>query len=143
MIFVFLNSSCILLFRNMPNIQFRVYWKNLETNGQWLAVSLWFLTGIYFVEIDHLNRPRTLRVITFINDNYIHALTVSFREKNLSKRFFGTPGIVIRKWKTTLSKTGKNFVVKEANKQKAHYWKIYAYKRKCKQTSKLCIFIFI
>ena len=83
MIFVFLNSACILLFQNMQNIQFRVYWKNLETNGQWLAVSLWFLTGIYFVEIDHLNRPRTLRVITFTKDNCIHTLIVSFREKKL------------------------------------------------------------
>ena len=49
-----------------------------------LAASLWFLKGIFFVKIDHLNRSRTPRSITFTKDNYFHVLTVSLRVKHFS-----------------------------------------------------------
>ena len=79
--------------------------KESENNGRLmaskLAFSVWFHTGIYFVKIDHLNWSRAPRSITFIKDNYFHALTVSFCEKYFSfsilgDAFFGTPGILAK-----------------------------------------------
>ena len=76
-----------------------------------LAVSLWIQTGIYFVKIDQLNLSRTPKSITFTKDNYFHALTVSFSEKQISfgilgDAFYGTPGMTIKT--TTINETWKD-----------------------------------
>ena len=62
-----------------------------------LAVSLWLLSRMFFVEFYCLNRCLTLRSITFTKDIFFHSLTLTLCETHFlfwiwGNVFFGTPG---------------------------------------------------